>query len=284
MSSNPHGRNPHGPTLDGIDVASPQGDVFDWTKVAADGVRFAWMQVDHTFARNWRLSRAAGVLRGAYGFFRADQDPIVQADTLLRQIGSDFTDDDLHPMIDVEVTRGQSPDRVLDGALRWCEHVKTRLGRPTVWYTFPSFATNPPTAKPPGLGGLTRPEMADLLLWISHFVVDPNNGVAYKLAKPIIPKPWASFALWQTSGNKGPRIPGIACDVDRDVFWGDEAAFRALFSMVARPTPAEGIPTRRDTPAAIAAVREPIADYSISDPATLLRAGEGEHTVKPEDE
>lgn len=260
MASNPYGLNPKGPTLHGIDVASPQGHAFDWKHVAADGIRFAWMQVDSTFERNWKLARDVEVLRGPYGFLRADQNPIAQADWLLKKIESDYRSDDLHPMIDVEVMRGMSPQQVLDCAATWIERVRTKLGRPTVWYTFPSFCTN---NKPSGLGGLTSPIQEECLLWISHFVVDPNSGVAYKLSTPILPRPWKNWLIWQTSGNKGPRIPGIPIDVDRDVFWGTEDEFRTLFTF--------DLPTT---------VREPQPIYE-GTPGIVVP--EGEHTVKPED-
>lgn len=286
MPSNPNGLNPNGPTLHVIDVASPQGGAFEWDKVALDGVHAAWMQVDGTFARNWRESKRAGVRRAPYGFFLADKDPIAQADALSRAVEGDYTESDGHPMIDVESMRGCSAAQVLDGAEQWIERVRANLGRPTVWYTFPSFCVNPadhPDPRKRGLGGLTRPWMRDLLLWISHFAVDPNTGTTYKLSKPTVPKPWASWALWQVSGNKGPRIPGIPCDVDRDVFYGTEMDFARAFTLerdtLPVPPDSDG-PTLPGTPTSKSSQRLQAVDAPILDgAATPLRAGPGEHTV-----
>lgn len=236
MSSNTFGLNPHGPTLHGIDVAYPQG-AFDWSLAAADGIRFAWVKatqgaqptaIDPTFGRNWIQSRAAGILRGAYHFLSPKSDPIAQAEHYLRTVGA-LNDNDLHPMLDVEVDHGQTAELILDYALRWTEHVEERTGRPVVIYTYPSFwigKLRAPVGHPLG----KRP------LWMAHYVVDPNTGRSYTLKSPTVPATWDSWLIWQTSGNRGPRIPGIPCDVDRDVFWGDEATFRDVFTLAGHDT------------------------------------------------
>lgn len=290
MSSNPHGLSPHGPTLQGIDVAYPQGKAFDWSLVAADGIRYAWIKatqgrtgVDPTWARNWTQARQHGVLRGAYCFLSPDSDPIVQADHYLRTVG-ELASDDLHPMLDVEVDRGQPAALVLDHAVRWCEHVEVRTGRPVVVYTYPSFmigAMRIAAGHPLG----SRP------LWIAHYVVDPATGRVYSLRSPTVPAAWDGWAIWQTSGNRGPRIPGIEVDVDRDVFWGDEATFRERFSLVGHhdtlpaPAPSSAPVTAPHTPTSrssqrLSAVREPIADGRTQ---PLWETVEGEHTVAPEE-
>jgi lysozyme len=269
MSSNPHGHNPRGHTLHGIDVASPQGHGLDWSLVAADNIRYAWMQTDGTFARNWRESRKYGVLRGAYQFYRPEADPIVQADSFLKKMG-DLEDDDLHPMFDVEVDHGVERKKILDDSLKWCEHVEARTGRQVVIYTYPSFMV-----------GTLKIKAGDPLgkrpLWMAHYVVDPDNGRVYNLKSPIVPAAWDSWLVWQTSGNKGPRIPGIPMDIDRDVFWGTEAEFRDVFTSERVSAPPDTLPS---TPTSKSSDQW---RFNLSSAATPIRAGEGEHTVEPED-
>src|SRR5690606_34538148 len=65
-----------GPTTAGIDVSYYQGDI-TWSRVHRAGVEFAFIRVadgmdilDSKFEANWNGARRAGVLRGAYQFFR----------------------------------------------------------------------------------------------------------------------------------------------------------------------------------------------------------------------
>jgi len=64
--------------------------------------------------------------------------------------------------------------------------------------------------------------------------------------------PWGrgKETFWQWSADKGRRIPGIATDIDRQLFNGDESALRKLANI----DPAERV--RADVNAARDAVRE----------------------------
>ena len=79
---------PGATTLTGVDVSTYQGTV-DWGKVKASGRAFAITRVgdglggDNTFDANWAGIKAAGMVRGAYQYFRASDDPNEQADILL---------------------------------------------------------------------------------------------------------------------------------------------------------------------------------------------------------
>src|SRR5262245_60783454 len=83
-----------GPTIKGIDVSSWQGTI-DWNAVQRSGIKFAIVRVtdgshhlDKRFAQNWLGARQAGLLRGAYQFFRPAQDATAQADLLIEQIAA----------------------------------------------------------------------------------------------------------------------------------------------------------------------------------------------------
>src|SRR5689334_4272820 len=74
-----------GTTLRGVDVSIYQGNVA-WKKVRAAGRRFAFARVsdgvnhpDSKFGQNWRGMKRAGLVRGAYQFFRPSQSPHAQA-------------------------------------------------------------------------------------------------------------------------------------------------------------------------------------------------------------
>ncbi|MGE5183289.1 MAG: glycoside hydrolase family 25 protein, partial [Acidobacteriota bacterium] len=78
-----------GPTIKGMDVSSYDPTV-DFAMAHAAGIEFAFVRAsdgtqypDPMFATHWANAKAAGVIRGAYQFFRPAEDPIAQADLLL---------------------------------------------------------------------------------------------------------------------------------------------------------------------------------------------------------
>src|ERR1041384_7931615 len=129
-----HGRPPPecqiGPTTPGIDVSYYQ-ETIDWPRVQRAGIRFAFIRLadgltqrDAMFATNWIESRRAGLARGAYLFFRPDQDVAAQADLMIAAMrGSDH--DDLPPVIDVEVDGGLT-QRDAMFATNWIESRRAR--------------------------------------------------------------------------------------------------------------------------------------------------------------
>ena len=75
-------------TVPGIDVSYWDSGI-DWPKVRATGQRFVFIKAteadnysDPTFDDNWVGAKSAGVLRGAYHFYRCNVDPKKQADHL----------------------------------------------------------------------------------------------------------------------------------------------------------------------------------------------------------
>ena len=88
-----------GPTVKGVDVSYYQGSI-DWAAAKADGVEYAFVRVsdgttfeDPKFDQNWQGTRDAGILHGAYQFFRPNEDAIAQADLLLSYIGTPQPDE-----------------------------------------------------------------------------------------------------------------------------------------------------------------------------------------------
>jgi lysozyme len=202
-----------GPTVKGIDVSLYQGTI-DWNAVANDGVQFAFIRVsdgvgtvDSRFAANWSGSRAAGIVHGAYQFFRPDVDPIAQADLLLSQIDGGLQPDDLPPAIDVEVTDGLDPSAVAAAVKAWVDHVAAAIGRPPIIYTGFYFWHD-------SVGG---PDMTTSPLWHAQYT---------SASCPNIAAPWTEWAVWQYSGSG--TVGGIGAAVDLDVWNGDRASLMAF--------------------------------------------------------
>ncbi len=150
-----------GSTLEGIDVSSWQGTI-DWSRVAGAGIQFAFIRVsdgayqDPKFDQNWSGARANGVIRGVYQFFRAHEDPVAQADLLISRMGP-LQPDDLAPVLDAEVTDGQSTSTIATKIGQWVDRIETRTGRTPIIYTGRYFWND----------SVGR-DMSDLPLWIAN--------------------------------------------------------------------------------------------------------------------
>jgi lysozyme len=192
-----------GVTTPGIDVSYYQ-DVIDWPRVRRAGIRFAFIRLsdgaalrDPQFATNWAEARRAGVVRGAYQFFRPDQDVIAQADLMIAAMRGRRRDD-LPPTLDVEVDAGLPAAEVAARARLWIDRVRAQLGVEPIVYTGGDLWR----------GGGAAP-LATQPLWIAH----------YTQGCPSVPAPWLRWTFWQTT-NAG-AVPGILGPVDLDLFAGE---------------------------------------------------------------
>lgn len=191
-----------GATVAGIDVSYYQKSIA-WPRVRRAGIRFAFIRAsdgltitDARFAKNWHGAKRAGLLRGAYQYFRPEQSAVAQADLLIAAIDRD--PGELPPVIDVESAGGKSASELTTSIRAWVDRVRTRLGVEPIVYTGPDFWR-------------TRVGGADLTrqpLWLAH----------YTPTCPTVPAPWLRWTFWQHADTG--RVPGIAGPVDLNVFAG----------------------------------------------------------------
>lgn len=179
-------------TCRGIDVSAHNGDI-DFSKVAADGYRFALVKAtegtdfkDRKFDFNVREARRAGMLAGAYHFFRFDTDGRLQAINLLhstRNVPLDF------PLI-IDVEEWGNPDAVATSEIvsrlrQMISHLEY-FGQDIILYT-----------NKDGYERFIRGNFDSYPLWICSFSeIDPEI-------------PWS---IWQYS-HRG-RADGISGRVD----------------------------------------------------------------------
>ncbi len=196
----------HGPTVQGIDVSSWQGDI-NWDAVAGSGIRFAIVRIgdgtyrDRTFASNWSNARRVGLIRGAYQFFEPQQDPVVQADIVVAAVGR-LGAGDLPVVCDVEAPNpGVSPATYVARLRTWVDRVEAGTGRRPIIYTGRYYW--------------------DPFVASSYF---PQNGyplwhAQYTSAScPNINDRWHDWLMWQYTSSGS--VPGIGGRVDRNVFNG----------------------------------------------------------------
>lgn len=195
-----------GPSVvNGIDV-SEYDDAVDWATAKGAGIDYAFVRVsdglafpDSKFADYWPAARAAGVMRGAYQYFRPDVDPVQQANLLLTAMGT-LMPGDLPPVLDLEVADGLSTAAVTAAVQTWISTVTTAIGRPPIvyagLYSWPSLTG--------GADVTTSP------LWIAQYTT---------AACPDIPDPWTQWLFWQHSDTGA--VDGVtSSQLDLDVFNG----------------------------------------------------------------
>ena len=202
-----------GDAVKGIDVSHRQNDV-DWARVAAAGVRFCYIKAtegegfkDVRFQENFDGAKAAGLVRGAYHFFRPGKDAEAQAESFLHVVSS-LSPGDLPPVLDVEVGTAKDATSILDGIQSWVEAVENVLGRQPILYTYPSFWTQT-------LRGSAR--FSGYLLWVAHYTFKPA---------PTLPRGFDDYVFWQFS-EQG-QVDGITGNVDLDRFHGSLDDLNAL--------------------------------------------------------
>lgn len=204
------------PTIPGIDISRYQPEI-DWSAVAGSGVQFCFIKateggqdVDPLFKEHWDEAAKAGLLRGAYHFFRPQAPVAAQLDVFTRTLGPLETGD-LRPALDFEGASGWTgmpPARRTQLALSMLEGVENRLGVTPVVYMSPWFASQ---------NIIALPELARFPIWIAQYTI---------ALAPRVPAPWNSWTFWQYTQNG--KTPGISGFVDLDRFRGTLEDLKAL--------------------------------------------------------
>ena len=209
--------------LNGIDVSGWQGRV-DWPAVRQSGRQFAFAKategatfVDSTFATNRQGMAAAGLtLRGFYHFARPDRNTAaVEAAHFLRTVGPLAAGE--VAVLDIEVAPGPG---IGDWAAEWLARVHQATGRLPLIYSYQSYLYEIPTSR-----------LTQYPLWVASWGAD--NGVVPSTA-PLTDR-WSRWTFWQYT-SKG-RVPGVATQVDDNLFNGTPADLAALGGTAAPATP-----------------------------------------------
>ena len=202
-------------TVPGIDVSYWNAGI-DWPKVRATGQRFVFTKAtegssysDPTFDDNWRGAKKAGLLRGAYHFFRCNIDPKKQATRFIDYVQSMNDNGELPPVLDLETNDGQTKDKIIERAKTWLDLVEEAFGKRPIIYSGQYFLQDYFSE----VGGGPPSWAKDYPLWLAQY---PNQYVAGM--RPSLPRGWFKWTFWQYS-DKG-RVNGINAKVDLNLFNG----------------------------------------------------------------
>lgn len=216
--------------LTGVDVSGWQNEV-DWQRLKDSGVDYAYLKstegrtfVDPTYEVNRQNARKAGVITGAYHFFRPATPVLDQVDNFMKVVGR-VESDDLPPALDLEdpsLWRGYSHAEKLEMVLKWLQEVEKRTGVRPIIYASPSFVESV-------LG--SAPELASYKLWLAHYT---------SADAPSLPQPFSDWLMWQYS-EKG-RLPGVVGNVGLNRFRGHPDELLAQARGVAPSIPTQNAP------------------------------------------
>lgn len=202
-------------TVPGIDVSYWNSGI-DWPKVRATGQRFMFAKAteadsykDPTLGANWKGAKSAGMLRGAYHFFRCQVDPKKQAKNYIDYLKSMKDDGELPPVLDLELSDGMTKDKIIPRVKTWLDLVENAFGRKPIIYSGYYFLQDSLSEA----GGGPPAWAKDYPLWIAQYPHQYVEGTS-----PSLPRGWFKWTFWQYS-EKG-RLNGINANVDLDVFNG----------------------------------------------------------------
>lgn len=187
----------------GIDVSHYQGKI-DWNELQAAEedfpLHFIFIRAtagkdktDKRFKKNWQHSKENGYLRGAYHYYRPDENSIAQADNFIKTVK--LQKGDLPPVLDIEkVPRKQGIDSLKVGLRRWLDKVEAHYGVQPIIYSGESFYTD-----------FLKEEFNEYTFWIAN----------YSFFEEAIKKEWQ---FWQFTDKA--QINGINGNVDVNIYNG----------------------------------------------------------------
>ncbi|MGL5081260.1 MAG: GH25 family lysozyme [Microcoleaceae cyanobacterium] len=187
-------------TIKGIDVSDYQPNV-NWKAVASSGISFAIIKSTEgatyqaeVFPNYWKQTKANGLIRGAYHFFRAATNVQGQVDNFMKTVKLEVGD--LPPVLDVESMDGVSAGDLLDRMGQWLEIIERETGFRPIVYTYPGFWQQ-----------LNTSRFSNYPLWIAHYTTATT---------PLVPSGWKDWMFWQFT-DRG-TVNGVDGGTDVNVF------------------------------------------------------------------
>ncbi len=192
----------------GFDVSEYQGKI-EWDKIGkvedTFQLSFAFIRatagidkVDLKFKENWKSSKNHNFVRGAYHYYRPNENSIKQADNFIKTVT--IRKGDFPPILDIEkLPKTQSIDSLKVGLKRWLTKVEKHYKVKPIIYSGESYYND-----------FLKNEFSEYPFWIANY----NFWVK---------KPNENWLLWQFTEKA--QVEGITGMVDLNVFNGDFVKF-----------------------------------------------------------
>ena len=158
-------------------------------------------RVDSQFKRNWLGAKENKMIRGAYHYYRPNENSIKQAELFIQTVT--LKKGDLPPVLDIErLPENQSIDSLKIGLKRWLTKVESHYKVRPIIYTGEKYYDD-----------FLKEEFSDYLFWIAN----------YNFYREQIQDEWL---FWQFTEKA--KVPGIKTNVDVNIYNGDLQQLRFI--------------------------------------------------------
>ena len=203
--------NTHKGKAVGLDVSEFQGEI-DWDLVETieenHPLEFVFIRatagndkVDAQFEENWLGAKKRKIIRGAYHYYRPNENSLEQAKLFIKTV--QLRKGDLPPVLDIEkLPKGQSLDSLKIGLRRWLNAVEAHYKVKPIIYTGEKYYDD-----------FLKEDFSDYLFWIAN----------YNFYREKIGEDWL---FWQFTEKAS--VAGIKGNVDVNIFNGDVEQLRFI--------------------------------------------------------
>ena len=159
-------------------------------------------KLDKNFDHFWEAAKKHNLIRGAYHFYRPDEDPVMQANSFLSV--AKLESGDLPPILDIEKDpRKKSKEQLVNDLKVWIKIMEDTYGKKPIIYTYYHYYKD-----------YLRDDFKDYPVWLANY----NDVPA--------PSPEDEWQFWQFS-EKG-IVYGINSKVDLDIYNGNLWSLKML--------------------------------------------------------
>ena len=152
-------------------------------------------KTDKRFKENWKASKERELIRGAYHYYRPNENSIAQAENFIKNVK--LEKGDLPPVLDIEkLPKSQSIDSLKVGLRRWLKKVEKHYKVKPIIYSGESYYSD-----------FLKEEFSDYPLWIAN----------YNFCRNHLEDDWL---FWQFTEKA--QIQGIEGMVDVNIFNGNK--------------------------------------------------------------
>ena len=195
----------------GLDVSEFQGKI-DWALVETMEthypIEFVFIRatagndrVDDRFGENWLGAKNRKIIRGAYHYYRPNENSLEQARLFIKTV--QLKKGDLPPVLDIEkLPKGQSLDSLKVGLRRWLNAIEAHYKVKPIIYTGEKYYDD-----------FLKEDFSDYLFWIAN----------YNFYREKIGEDWL---FWQFTEKAS--VTGIKGNVDVNIYNGDAEQLRFI--------------------------------------------------------